>query len=350
MTDPLRVRVSGPLEPFAVGFAAELSRRGYARDSVVLQLHLMAHLSRWLECERLAVGELRSAAEVERFVAARRVRYTHHVSSRALVPLLECLRATGVVASPAAAAWRSPAEALLERYRCHLVSERGLRAETAEGYVERVRPFVAEHVTIEGSARADVTAADVSAFVLAACGGRSVGSAKLTVTALRSLLRFLHVEGLLEVSLSEAVPAVAGWRLAGLPRALDAGAIRALLAGCDRHTVVGRRDFAILMLLTRLALRAGELVRLRLEDVDWHAGELVIRGKGDRHERLPLPTVASYCTSSEPVLGFVDVAGVRDAFATFLLDVGPELDPQPSAGAASGWQLAVADPVVDGAV
>src|SRR4051812_41987319 len=112
MTDPMRVRLSGPLEPFAVGFAAELSRRGYAGDSVVLQLQLMAHLSRWLESERLGVAELRSAALIERFVAARRVRYTHHVSPRALVPLLAYLRETGVVASPAAAAWRSPAEAL----------------------------------------------------------------------------------------------------------------------------------------------------------------------------------------------------------------------------------------------
>jgi integrase/recombinase XerD len=306
MTDPLRVRLSGPLEPFAVGFAAELSRRGYARDSVVLQLHLMAHLSGWLESERFVVGELRSAALVERFVAARRARYTHHVSPRALAPLLEYLRATGVVAPPAAAASRSPAEALLERYRCHLVCERGLRAETALGYVELVRPFVAEHVTAEGSALADLTAADVSAFVLAACRGRSVGSAKLTVAALRSLLRFLHVEGLLATSLSGAVPSVAGWRLAGLPRALEAGAMRALVASCDRSTVVGRRDFAILTLLTRLALRAGELVRLRLEDVDWHAGALVIRGKGDRHERLPLPAdvgeaLAAYLRRGRPV-------------------------------------------------
>jgi len=178
---------------------------------------------------------------------------------------------------------------VLERYRCYLVSERGLRAETARGYVERVRPFVVEHVTADGSALADLTAADVSAFVLAACRGRSVGSAKLTVTALRSLLRFLHVEGLIDGSLAAAVPAVAGWRLAGLPRALEAGATRALMASCDRGTVVGRRDFAILTLLCRLALRASELVRLRLDDVDWRAGELVISGKGDRHERLPLP-------------------------------------------------------------
>jgi site-specific recombinase XerD len=308
MADPLRVRLSGPLEPFAGGFAADLARQGYARDSVVLQLQLMAHLSRWLESERLAVGELRGAVVVERFVAARRARYTRHVSPRALAPLLGYLRGTGVVAARAAAVPPSPAEAVLERHRCYLVSERGLRAETARGYVGRVRPFVVEHVTADGSPLADLTAADASAFVLAACRGRSAGSAKLTVTALRSLLRFLHVEGLIDGSLSAAVPAVAGWRLAGLPRALEAGATRALMAGCDRGTVVGRRDFAVLTLLRRLALRAGELVRLRLDDIDWHAGELVIRGKGDRYERLPLPAdvgeaLADYLRRGRPAGG-----------------------------------------------
>ena len=157
MTDPLRVRLSGPLEPFAVGFAAELSRRGYARDSVVLHLQLLAHLSRWLEGERLAIGELHSPALVERFVATRRERYTRHVSPRALVPLLAYLRAAGVVASPATAGWGSPAEALLERYRCHLLTERGLRAQTAGCYVERVRPFVAGHVRAASTARLPIS-------------------------------------------------------------------------------------------------------------------------------------------------------------------------------------------------
>jgi integrase len=109
------------------------------------------------------------------------------------------------------------------------------------------------------------------------------------VTRLRSLLRFLHVEGLTERALAAAVPAVASWRLASLPKAIDARAVARLLGSCDRRTSVGRRDFAILTLLSRLGLRAGEVAAAELRDIDWRQGELVVRGKGNREERLPLP-------------------------------------------------------------
>jgi len=141
--------------------------------------------------------------------------------------------------------------------------------------------------------------------VLAVCPGRSRGSAKLLVTALRSLLGFLHVEGMLAESLVGAVPSVAGWRLAGLPRGLEPAQARRLLASCDRRTTAGRRDFAILTLLLRLGLRRGEVARLELGDIDWRAGEIAIRGKGSRQERLPLPAdvgeaVAGYLRRGRP--------------------------------------------------
>ena len=111
----------------------------------------------------------------------------------------------------------------------------------------------------------------------------------MTVTALRSLLGFLHVEGLIAESLIGAVPSAASWRLSGLPRFLEDDQAQALLDSCDPQTVTGRRDLAILTLLLRLGLRAGEVAGLSLEDVDWRAGELVVVGKGRRSERLPLP-------------------------------------------------------------
>ena len=162
-------------------------------------------------------------------------------------------------------------------------------AETVEGYVHAVRPFVAG---IGGDRELDLrglTAAQVTAFVVARCPRQSRGAAKLTVTALRSLLGFLHVEGVIERSLVGAVPSAASWRLSGLPRALEPDQVRRLLASCDRASGSGRRDFAILVLLVRLGLRAGEVAGLRLDDVDWRAGELVVVGKGRRAERLPLP-------------------------------------------------------------
>ena len=123
--------------------------------------------------------------------------------------------------------------------------------------------------------------------------------------ALRSLLGFLYLEGMIDRPLAGAVPSVASWRLSGLPKGLSPAEVAGLLESCDRASVVGRRDLAMLMLLARLGLRAGEVARLELDDIDWRAGEIVVRGKGDRCERLPLPadvggTITAYLRDGRP--------------------------------------------------
>jgi integrase/recombinase XerD len=142
---------------------------------------------------------------------------------------------------------------------------------TARGYVDCVRPFVAGRLQGGVLDLGGVTAGDVTGFVLGVCPGRAVGSAKLIVCALRSLLRWLHLTGAVPVPLAAAVPSVAGWRLSGLPKGLEPGQLRSLLATCDRRTPTGRRDYAIMLLLARLGLRAGEVARLGLDDIDWRA-------------------------------------------------------------------------------
>ncbi|WP_416139581.1 tyrosine-type recombinase/integrase [Halomonas sp. HK25] len=153
-----------------------------------------------------------------------------------------------------------------------------------------VRPFV-QHRVVDGELDWRVlTSSDVIAFIPSACQHCAcIGTAKLKMTTLRSLLRYLHIEGLIRSPLVAAVPPVAGAKLAGLPQSLDADDVARLLAACDRRTTTGRRDFALLLLLVRLGLRAGEARRLRLDDVDWRTGELTVRGKGARIDRLPLP-------------------------------------------------------------
>jgi integrase/recombinase XerD len=199
-----------------------------------------------------------------------------------------------------------PVESLLDRYRRYLASERRLDERTIVGYVGRVRPFLDRRVVSGELDLRRLTPAEISAFVQEECSRRrSRGSAKATVTALRSLLRFLHVEGAIDESLAGAVPSVASWRLAALPRSLEADEVRRLLASCDRRTTAGRRDFAILLLLVRLGLRRGEVARLVLDDIDWPVGELTVRGKGDRHERMPLPVdvgeaLADYVAHGRP--------------------------------------------------
>jgi len=134
-----------------------------------------------------------------------------------------------------------------------------------------------------------LSAADVSSFLARECPKRSVSGARDLVCALRPLLRYLHLSGLIAAPLVWAVPSVADLRDHTLPRGLEPAAVRKLLASCDQRRLVGRRDFAILLLLSRLGLRAGEVAAIALDDVDWRAGLLLVRGKGSRQDVLPLP-------------------------------------------------------------
>ncbi|MGH2800201.1 MAG: tyrosine-type recombinase/integrase, partial [Thermoleophilaceae bacterium] len=305
MRDPSRVRLSGPLEPFAPGFAAELERQGYTPNSQGLQLQLAAHLSRWLADEGLDSQAL-SPTEIERFVAARRAGgHTNHTSAKALRPLVTYLRELGLAPAQPATVPEGPVEVLLAGYRRYLTVERGLTEGTARGYLDAVRPFVAERASVEGLGLAELRPADITAFVTSHCPHLARGSAKLAVTALRSLLGFLHREGTIEEPLADAVPSVAGWRLQGLPKALEPEEVERLLASCDITTPSGCRDLAILTVLARLGLRRGELAALSLDDIDWRAGELCVRGKGRRSERLPLPAdvgepLAAYLQDGRP--------------------------------------------------
>lgn len=290
MTNPSWARVDGPLAPYVEGFRAELERLGYTPLSAAVHVRLMAQVSRWLVREGLEVAALTPPA-VEAFFADRRAAgYVNERTARALQPLIGYLRRLGVVAACQPVVPVTAAELLLARYRGYLTVERGLAEATIDLNVRLVRPFVLDREQATGGRLGleNLTAGDVAGFVAAQCRTRP-RSAQRIVTALRSLLGFLHVEGIIGQPLAAAVPAMAGWTQTGLPKALEADQVAALLASCDQHTATGRRDLAILTLLVRLGLRAGEVAALMLDDIDWRCGELIVRGKGNRHERLPLP-------------------------------------------------------------
>lgn len=218
---------------------------------------------------------------------------------------MDYLRSVGVAPTPVAEVPESAFDVLVNAYGSYLVRERGLAETTARDYSAIARLFLSGPDVVD---LGGLVARDVTAFVGRECARRGVSSAKYMAVGLRSLLRYLHVAGLVETSLAEAVPAVADRRGAGLPRGLVAGDVARLLASCDRRRAVGRRDYAILTLLVRLGLRAGEVAALRLDDIDWRRGEVVVRGKGDRHERLPLPAdvgeaVAGYLRQGRPRSG-----------------------------------------------
>jgi site-specific recombinase XerD len=304
MVKVLRSFVRGPLEPHVTGFAEELLRQGYTWSSAAQHVCFLAHLDRWMSAEGIGLGGL-SGPMVERYLDQRRATgYVGYRSVKALRPLLNYLAPLGVLPEQEEVP-PSPVEELLGHYHDYLVGERGLTTGTARGYVDFVRPFVSTRVHGDVLDLAGITAADVTGFVLSSCPGRAVGSAKLIVCALRSLLRWLHLTGQMPTSLASAVPPVAGWRLSGMPKGLEAGELRGLLASCDRRTRTGRRDYAVMLLLSRLGLRAGEVAGLGLDDIDWRRGELTIRGKGNRAERLPLPAdvgaaIAAYLRRGRP--------------------------------------------------
>jgi len=284
-----RLGVTGPLVAYRDGFVEDLAGKGYTTASAMKQVCLLADLSRWLERRALGAGDLRPA-QVEEFLSARRAEgYTALLSGQGLAPLLGYLRGLGAAPVAAEPAASTPAEILVQEYRAYLAHERRLAASSIERYLGPARLFVSERERRDGLALEHLTARDVTAFVVSQCRTRRRGSAKVLVTALRSLLRFLFLQGYTTCPLVQAVPTATGWADQSLPRALGADAVTALLNSCDRHTVAGMRDFAILTLLARLGLRAGEVAALTLEDIDWHHGEMVVRGKGGRRERLPLP-------------------------------------------------------------
>lgn len=304
MVKVLRSFVRGPLEPHVAGFAEQLIRQGYTRASAEQHVCFIAHLDRWMQCAGVGLGGL-SGQVLDRYLAERRAAgYREYRSVKALRPLLDYLLPLGVLPVPREVPL-GPVEELLADFRGWLLRERGLTEGTVRGYVDCVRPFVAGRLRGDVLDLAGVTAADVTGFVRSACPGRAVGSAKLIVCALRSLLGWLHVTGQVPVSLAAAAPSVAGWRLSGLPKGLEPAELRLLLAGCDRRTATGRRDFAVMLLLARMGLRAGEVAGLGLDDIDWRHGEVVIVGKGNRSERLPLPdeigaAIAAYLRRGRP--------------------------------------------------
>lgn len=280
------VRVCGPLASHADGFYSWLiDCRFYAPLTAVGHLRLMAHVSRWLLSQGLDAAALTDDLLLE-FVAARRAGYCNLRTLRALAPLVAYLRQVGVTPAPVSAP--APVD-LLQSFRCYLTVDRRLVTGSVDNYVQNARRFLA-FCADQGVADLTAVKADqVSGFVLSERARRPSGSARHAVTPLRALLRFGQLRGITSADLALAVPRAASRRGAGLPRSLPPRDVTRLLASCDRRTSRGRRDYAMLLILSRLGLRAGELAALCLDDVDWRAAEIDIPGKRGRRERMPLP-------------------------------------------------------------
>lgn len=279
-------RKPGSLGPFVEGYSAWLARRGYTPLTARNMLKEFGQIGRWLAVKHVEVQQL-SDQQLARFLAdQRRAGCRKLPGLRGLRVPLEYLREVGAVA-PASTPCTA-IDVLLEHYRQWLVVERGLAPQTVMRYTKTARRFLMDCSTA-GVQPSALTGAEVNAFLIAECGRVSAGSAKGRVAELRSLLRFLFIAEVITVRLGTAVPPVGGWRLATVPPTMTTAEVQALLDQCDRSIDVGVRNFAMLTLVARLGLRSIEVARLELDDLDWRAGEIVVRGKGHRMDRLPLP-------------------------------------------------------------
>jgi site-specific recombinase XerD len=287
-------------------FAAESGKLGYSCQTVQHQCHVIGHFSDWLERRHILVGDI-NAEIIEHHVRQHgRRRAARGGAAAALRRFLDHLRARGVAPQPTRLPRGSACEALLDSFEKHLTVQRRVLPATAANYASFAREFLSG-CHPDGIPRVrDLCASDVSKFVVTWTRKHPPGRARLLGTALRSFFRFLLQHGEIDVDLALAVPSVAGWRLAGLPKYLPAEQVERVLASCDRSTAGGRRDYAILVLLARLGVRAREVACLELGDLDWGTGEFVVRGKGSREDRLPLlpevgEALADYLRHDRPV-------------------------------------------------
>ncbi len=321
----------GPLATHIVPFARSMREQGYAHYSLYRQVLLAACFSEWLRQREVALRGITSDHPQQYLrYRARRVRPSRG-DAAALRHLVDFLRGERVIPAEK----QVPAHPLTHAERCtqayeqHLRDARGLARATIINDVPFIRSFLKDRFGGGLVTLSHLCARDVVRFVQHQAPRLHPKRAKLLTSALRSLLRYARYRGKVKLDLAAAVPIVANWSMSSIPRAIGTDAVRQLLASIDRSTAVGRRDYAILLLLARLGLRASEVAFLELDGIDWKAGQLSVRGKSGQRSDLPLSTevgkaIVAYlrrgrppCSSRRvflraraPVCGFRGASGV----------------------------------------
>ena len=305
----------GPLDGLRVRFAAELERQGYSPATADRYLRRFGNLNGWMAGQELGLEDL-SPAVVERFCAAcRAAGYHHYTSIRGVKPLVAFLRSMGLASEEPMPL--SPVDLLLERFAVWLERERRLAPSSIATYVSHARPLIGRLASGDRVELERLDPAMVRRFVVEVCPREGRASAKLTVVAVRQLLRFLYLDGAVEQPLAGAVPSVAGSRLSGLPKGVSRDELERIFEACDRGTAIGRRDYAIVVVFARLGIRSAEAAGLRLDDIDWRAGEITVRGKG-RELRLPLSSIVGEAIAGYLSDGRPRTPGCRAVFLTAL--------------------------------
>ena len=331
----------GPLGIHVDAYEALLREQGYSRGSTYVHLHIVADLSRWLRRRRLDAGDV-DERTVERYLQSRQ-RFVDTYRGASFVPykFLGMLRDRRIVTHKTVPIVVDPREIVVDAFRQYLSQERGLSVSIQCNYTRFAHQFLRERFGRGSLELSALSAIDVTGFIRRHAHERSARSAQHIVGSLRAFLRYLRYRGEITTDLAACVPTVANWSLSTLPKFLQPGQVQQVLDHCDRHSALGLRNYAILVLLARLGLRACEVVAMTLDDIDWEGAHLMVRGKGGQRVQMPLSAevghaIAAYlrkgrprCTSRRlfirehaPRVGFANSCAVSTLVQRALADAG----------------------------
>ena len=331
----------GPLGIHVDAYEALLREQGYSRGSTYVHLHIVADFSRWLRRRRLDAGDV-DECTVERYLQSRQ-RFVDTYRGASFVPykFLGMLRDRRIVTHKTVPTVVDPREIVVDAFRQYLSQERGLSVSTQCNYTRFAHQFLRERFGRGSLELSALSATDVTGFIRRHAHERSARSAQHIVGSLRAFLRYLRYRGEITTDLAACVPTVANWSLSTLPKFLQPGQVQQVLDHCDRHSALGLRNYAILVLLARLGLRACEVVAMTLDDIDWEGAHLMVRGKGGQRVQMPLSAevghaIAAYlrkgrprCTSRRlfirehaPRVGFANSCAVSTLVQRALADAG----------------------------
>jgi site-specific recombinase XerD len=280
---------AGPLGPHIDEFIAQLQRQNYASHSIHCKIRVIADFSRWLARRQIGANVV-GADCVRRFLRDRRRAARQMLGDpMALRQMVDLLRHRQILETPARSAVVNERERIERDFTEHLLRDQGLMPTTPVCYLRHISRFLRERFG-HGPLRFDqLVGPDITGFVRRQAHGYSCDRAQQVVTALRSFLRYLQLRGLIGTQLTACLPKIAHWSLARLPAFLRPDQVNHVLRLCDRGSAVGRRDYAMLLLLARLGLRIGEVAALTLDSINWQEGVLTIRSKGGQWSQMPLP-------------------------------------------------------------
>jgi len=326
-------------------FVYALSGQGYVQYTVYKKIKVISKLGRWLKRNELSIKDL-DEAKVEKFIYyLKKTNCLQRGNQATLKQLINFLREENVISAPVTKPDDCKIEIISNSFSKYLKSERGLSQSTMDKYLPNIRLFLKERFGKKDIFLDKLLPTDISGFILRHAHTMSIGCTRSMITALRIFFSFLYQRGKIYIDLAATVPFVSRWQDEPVPKFLKPEQVKRILDACDQKTPMGKRNYAVLLLLARLGLRAGEITNMELEDISWEAGEIMIKGKSKREHKLPLPdevgkAIAAYirygrprCSSRKvfirmkaPIQGFTGSANVCTIVRQSLKDAGIKKD------------------------